>query len=220
MAPHSLTGKSRFHAICVAVAVFCMLVPPIGPAKAGSRGVGVGIGVGAGLQILNQLSKGTTASKGTAKKRTATGTSKKTTKKAKQPRDNGGEEKITSKDKDASEQTQVEAAAEKQPSPPAAASAAAAAAAVAAPTVTGAVPTVAGPAPNLISTKEEVTSAQEHLRYLGYDVPTTTGVLDLNTKIAIMKFQDSIGAQATGGLTVEQLQRLYARADEQQKRAK
>jgi hypothetical protein len=45
-------------------------------------------------------------------------------------------------------------------------------------------------------------------------------VLDLNTKIAIMKFQDSIGAQASGGLTFEQLRRLYVLSDERQKKGK
>jgi N-acetyl-anhydromuramyl-L-alanine amidase AmpD len=65
---------------------------------------------------------------------------------------------------------------------------------------------VAAPASNAtpISTPAEITSAQEHLRYMGYDVPQATGTLDLKTKIAIMQFQESIGAQTTGVLTVGQ----------------
>lgn len=211
----ALSARSERYALSTALALLscCAVILSIGTAQAGSRGIGVGIGVGTGLQILNELSKGTKANKSSAKKRTATGSNKKTTKKAKQQRDSGSEAKTTSKSKDTSEQPKVEETAEQPAAAPVAA-------AIAAPTVTGAVPMVTGPESNLISTKEEVTSAQEHLRYLGYDVPAMTGVLDINTKIAIMKFQDSIGAQATGGLTVDQLQRLYAIADEQQKRAK
>lgn len=68
--------------------------------------------------------------------------------------------------------------------------------------------------PLLISTPAEITAAQEHLKYLGYDVQTTSGTLDLNTRIAAMKYQDSIGAPATGELTVEQLQLLFRKAAE------
>ncbi len=214
--------QSRRLALCAAFCLvsFCIALISFATAHAGSRGVGVGIGVGAGLQILNQLSKGATASKGSAKKKTATGSSnKKTTRKAKQQRDNSGEAKTTAKRDETPEPEQAKT--EPQPSLPAAAAAATVpAAAVAAPTVTGAVPTDSGQSASLISTREEVTSAQEHLRYLGYDVPAMTGVIDLNTKIAIMKFQDSIGAPPTGGLTVDQLQKLYARAFEQNQRAK
>ena len=72
----------------------------------------------------------------------------------------------------------------------------------------------AGPA--LISTPAEIKAAQDHLRYLGYDLPVNNGTSDLNTKIAIMKYQDSIGAPSTGFLTVEQLQTLFMKAAEKQ----
>jgi hypothetical protein len=65
-----------------------------------------------------------------------------------------------------------------------------------------------------ISTPAEISAAQDHLRYLGYDVATSSGQLDLQTKIAIMKFQDSVGSPATGELTIEQLQRLFVLAAE------
>jgi Putative peptidoglycan binding domain len=74
------------------------------------------------------------------------------------------------------------------------------------------------PTAETISTPEEIKSAQEHLRYLGYDVPDATGALDLKTKIAIMRFQDSAGDSSTGVLTVEQLQLLFKQASERQAR--
>jgi hypothetical protein len=69
-----------------------------------------------------------------------------------------------------------------------------------------------GAGPGAISTPAEIKSAQEHLRYLGYDIPATTGAMDLKTKIAIMQFQESIGGPSTGALTVQQLQTLFVRA--------
>jgi hypothetical protein len=68
-----------------------------------------------------------------------------------------------------------------------------------------------------ISTPAEITSAQEHLRYLGYDIPSTSGRVDLATRIAVMKFQDSLKVEPTGELTVDQLQQLYVLASEKQK---
>ena len=66
--------------------------------------------------------------------------------------------------------------------------------------------------PSSISTPAEITSAQEHLKFLGYDVPEASGTMDLKTKIAIMQFQDAIGAPTTGLLSREQLQRLFQEA--------
>ena len=68
----------------------------------------------------------------------------------------------------------------------------------------------------LISTAAEITAAQQHLKYLGYDVPTETGTLDLKTKIAVMQFQESVKAPTTGDLTVEQLQALFKAAASRQ----
>jgi hypothetical protein len=47
---------------------------------------------------------------------------------------------------------------------------------------------------------------------MGYDVPRASGSMDLKTKVAIMQFQDSIGAPTTGVLTREQLQMLFLKA--------
>jgi peptidoglycan hydrolase-like protein with peptidoglycan-binding domain len=66
--------------------------------------------------------------------------------------------------------------------------------------------------PQIISTTEEIKAAQEHLKYMGYDVPAATGIIDTRTKVAIRQFQGSIGATQTGALTVEQLQLLFQKA--------
>jgi hypothetical protein len=86
-----------------------------------------------------------------------------------------------------------------------------------APRPEAAVPVVApdaATAGTVISTPSEITSAQQHLQYIGYDITAATGVLDLKTKIAIMQFQESLGAPTTGVLTVEQLQALFLQAAE------
>jgi len=71
--------------------------------------------------------------------------------------------------------------------------------------------------PSVISTELEIAAAQEHLRFLGYDVPANSGKLDLNTKITVMKYQESIGAEPTGAITTEQLQSLFVKAAEKQR---
>jgi hypothetical protein len=188
-------------------------------AEAGSRSVGVGIGIGTGLQILNQLSKGGSGStrKRSYSKKNGTGNSVKSAKKGKtQPRKDDDEAKtVTSKADEGGEASSKSNEKEAGVAPNSQPAGSATLATV--PTTTAALPAAAG---NVISTKEEITSAQEHLRYLGYEVPVTSDKLDLDTKIAVMKFQDSIGAQATGALTIEQLQRLFVMADEKQKQAK
>jgi hypothetical protein len=63
-----------------------------------------------------------------------------------------------------------------------------------------------------ISTPAEITSAQEHLKFMGYDIPQASGALDLETTIAIIEFQESIGAPTTGLLTREQLGMLFQKA--------
>jgi len=77
-------------------------------------------------------------------------------------------------------------------------------------------PTPTTPAPGtslqVISTPAEITSAQNHLKYMGYAVPEATGTIDLKTKIAIMQFQDSIGGPVTGVLTMDQMQTLFQKA--------
>lgn len=71
-----------------------------------------------------------------------------------------------------------------------------------------------------ISTAAEIKSAQQHLKYLGYDVPSESGSVDLKTKIAVMQYQESLHAPTTGELTVEQLQLLFKKAAEKQSSAK
>ena len=68
----------------------------------------------------------------------------------------------------------------------------------------------------VISTPAEITSAQEHLRYLGYEPGSVSGTMDAGTLNAIKTFQGAIGAPQTGLLTVEQLQALFVRAAEKQ----
>jgi hypothetical protein len=63
-----------------------------------------------------------------------------------------------------------------------------------------------------IATSAEITLAQGHLQFMGYDIPQASGAVDLKTKIAIMQFQDSIGAPTTGLLTRGQLQMLFQKA--------
>ena len=73
----------------------------------------------------------------------------------------------------------------------------------------------AGPvAAAIISTPEEIKSAQEHLQYLGYDIPAATGKMDAQTKAAIREFQQSRGAVPTGALTYDQLQELFVKTAE------
>jgi len=59
-----------------------------------------------------------------------------------------------------------------------------------------------------ISTPEEIKFAQQHLKFLGYDLPEPNGILDAKTKGAIMLYQESIKAPTTGELTLDQLPML------------
>lgn len=71
-----------------------------------------------------------------------------------------------------------------------------------------------------ISTTAEITAAQQHLKYMDYDVPHATGDLDPKTKAAIATFQKTIGASPTGILTAKQLQALFVKAAERQAQSK
>lgn len=62
---------------------------------------------------------------------------------------------------------------------------------------------------SLVSTPDEIKAAQQHLKFMGYDIVQENGTVDPKTKSAVMQFQDSIGAPVTGDLTVEQLQTLF-----------
>lgn len=56
-----------------------------------------------------------------------------------------------------------------------------------------------------VSDPKHVRMAQERLKSLGYEVTDASGEVDLQTRIAIMRFQDQIGHPANGQLTEEQL---------------
>ncbi|WP_171946440.1 peptidoglycan-binding domain-containing protein [Hyphomicrobium sp. CS1GBMeth3] len=62
---------------------------------------------------------------------------------------------------------------------------------------------------SIISRPDEIKAAQQHLRFMGYDVPNESGTVDVKTKSAVMQFQDSIGVPVTGDLTSEQLRVLF-----------
>jgi Putative peptidoglycan binding domain len=219
---------SRLTSCCAAAAIgFAALVAEVPRAGAGSRGIGIGIGTG--LSILNGLQSGAHGGSSSHRKQSGdVGTQRKSRHTAHRSHDNDD-------DDDAKSKKSKSAATENAKSEPGVADQS-----VETGTKDGSkekagdegkAPDTAtidpnpgspqgeqapprSPASAKISTPAEITAAQEHLRYLGYDVATSSGQLDLQTKIAIMKFQDSVGAPATGELTVEQLQRLFVMASE------
>lgn len=223
--------RCRSAMTCAMVMAFCvsLLAWPVSEAQAQRRGVGIGLGVAGGLSVLNELSKVGTTKKGKSSKSSASGKSSK--KKTYGSKSKGSGSSTAKKDDDDSGTTgkadesaeesasttatgSVDAA--RQPTPAAVQSAPSGTAALAA---TGVAATAASDA-KTISSKSEIKSAQEHLKYMGYDVPELNGTLDLKTKIAVMQFQDSIGAESTGNLTVKQLQTLFVKVAEKTAKAK
>lgn len=213
----------------------------------GGISIGTGGSVGGALRLLNKLTTGKSAKKSKSGGTGSSASSKKKSKPA-TARSKGSDEPKKSAKKKGGEAASKTSAEKKSPDasaeksarskakedteearepeasdegPPATASTGAptkqenAAPAV---TATGAVPAAAAPTAAVISTAAEISTAQEHLRYLGYEIDAATGVVDLKTKIAIMKYQDSIGAPTTGELTAGQLQRLFKMAAERSKR--
>ena len=79
------------------------------------------------------------------------------------------------------------------------------------PQVANAAPAEALPQDDVISTPDEIKAAQQHLNYMGYDIPAT-GKLDARTRSAFNVFQRSIDAEPTGILTHDQLQTLFVKA--------
>lgn len=197
-----------------------VLAWPATRAAAQSNGVGIGLGVSGGLKLLNELSKGTKTKKGKS-------ASKKTTKKTygSKKKDNGsstaskGKNKNKSDDESgddtaAADDGKAKAGAKDEATVPAAAATAPAASGTAALAATGVAAAAASGEAKLISSKSEIKSAQDHLKFMGYDVPDANGTLDLKTKIAMMQFQDSIGEPSSGVLTVKQLQTLFVKVSE------
>lgn len=159
-----------------------------------TRAIGAGI---AGAIILNELAKGSGKRKAAAPRRAkrgvATRTSKPTKQRARQKTRDRDAAAVASKD-DATESGLVKDSIEtgSTTSPGQEKAALAAHSGVA-----------------LISSSDEIKAAQQHLKFMGYDIPQETGALDAKTKSAVMQFQDSIGAPVTGDLTTEQLQMLF-----------
>lgn len=164
----------------------------IHPAVAGKRGVSVGAGI-AGAILLNELAKGggkKKAAKGQrAKKSVATKSKKQRPKEAvPEVEDDAVAVKKDSADSGLAKETITTGSTGAAAKPAAA--------------VTGA---------GIVSRPDEIKAAQQHLRFMGYDIPQETGAIDAKTKSAVMQFQDSIGAPVTGNLTTEQLQMLFVK---------
>jgi peptidoglycan hydrolase-like protein with peptidoglycan-binding domain len=167
-----------------------------GQAAAGQRGVGtLGLGtIGAGALILNELAKGT------GKRKSATQRSKRSvTTRTSKPAKQRAKEKTYDADDSvaASKKEPTESATVKENISTGSTS----------PSQAKAIVGSGGAA--IISAPDEIKAAQQHLRFMGYDIPQETGAMDTKTKSAVMQFQDSIGAPVTGDLTTDQLQMLF-----------
>ena len=228
----SLVLRHGFTAVAVAMLTLAMIMAPAKEAQAGKRGIAIGVGVVGGLIILNEISKnrgrkyGKGSGKSYGKNKYYNKSNKTQTAKARKGRKNSDstenaeiEQGSTAGD---DEVIAARAPSDDDSGPNSSSiagehvvtSATESAAAAAPPTQTGALGAEVGKV-ELISTSAEIKSAQEHLAFMGHDIPEANGVLDLKTKIAIMEFQDKLGSPATGQLTVEQLQTLYKRASAQ-----
>jgi hypothetical protein len=153
-----------------------------------SRAIGAGI---AGALILNELSKGTGKRKAATPRRSKRSTTARVSRPAKQ-RDKDGTVAVKKETEESSgSKAGIEAGSTAMPAKAAAAGGAA-----------------------VISSPDEIKAAQQHLRFMGYDITQENGVVDAKTKSAVMQFQDSIGAPVTGDLTVDQLQMLFVKVAE------
>lgn len=166
--------------------VFLGLTAP--HAAAGSRGVGAGI---AGAILLNEFTKGSGKRKAAKPQRSnKTLATKPKKQRPKQTKPDARDDVATAKNEPASNAPPKEALTSTGTAAKAAA--------------------VAGGA-GIISRPDEIRAAQQHLRFMGYDIPQESGAMDVKTKSAVMQFQDSIGAPVTGELTTEQLQTLFVK---------
>ena len=184
-------------------------------ANAQSRGIGIGIGTG--MMILKGLSNSAKSGSGKSRKSySSTKSSKKTYAAKKKSR--GSRDDDDAPAKTASESKTEGAAAENADTvaaaPTSAVPAGAAAAAGGAAIATGSTSEAADVESPTISTPSEIKAAQEHLKYMGYEVPEINGKVDLKTKIAVMQFQDSLGEESTGSLTIKQLQTLFLKVSQ------
>lgn len=202
------------------------LALPAHNAEAGSRNIGIGAGIVGGAILLKELSK---AGKTTKKKSIA---SKKTTKKTATAKKKSGNSTASKSDGKSRKSANTEESAEPASTgeTPRTATAAPAAPSQVVPAASGTAALAAKgvtasaangtPEAKAISSKSEIKAAQEHLKYMGYDVPEVDGTLGIKTKIAMMQFQDSIGEPSTGILTTKQLQTLFIKVSEKTATAK
>lgn len=224
-------GTSRtlgFPTIVLTLVVACFISTMGTPAGAGDRGVAVGTGIAGGAIILNQLAKRRAlrkpkTSRTILRPRTVTPKRLQTTAPKSQPAAKDTQQTKSAPKEPSKTPTQIpaetdhtqeggiEAVEETTQEPAAEEQDEVGAQAPGEDVNDAALP---------ISSNSEIKAAQEHLRYLGYDVPEANGAVDLKTKIATMQFQESIGAEATGKLTVEQLQALFMKVSEKTATAK
>ena len=176
--------------MAIALLFFASMSVSVERAAAGKRAAG-GIGAGiVGVIILNELSKGGGKRKAASTKRKVVTPSTKSTKSSREKRND--DDVVESK------KGLVEPTAAKGDI------------ATGSTTVPGKETGSTGQSgPPLVSTPDEIKAAQQHLKFMGYDIVQENGTVDPKTKSAVMQFQDSIGAPVTGDLTVEQLQTLF-----------
>jgi hypothetical protein len=223
-------GRWRMRCLASLVALAMLGFLALAPNNASAQSSGIRIGIGGGVlgTILNSKTLGGSTSKkksassrssgkssASAKKKKSSVASKSKSKSKRSRKNDDDEEQDTAarddKADDKSAETHADEPAEKTDahaskdagtSPPQATPVNAPAAQAVAPPVTEPV----------ITSASEIKAAQQHLKYMGYDVPSADGALDLKTKIAVMQFQHSLGAPTTGTLTVQQLRTLFSQA--------
>ncbi|MCC7254008.1 peptidoglycan-binding domain-containing protein [Hyphomicrobium sp.] len=179
-----------------AIALLCFLGMSVSIDRAAAqsrtaRAIGAGI---AGALILNELSKGSGKRKSATSRRSkrsvatrASKPSKPSKQQARKKKTYDSDEGVVAAKSDTSESGMVNQN-----------------------ITTGSTASVQG-ASALISSPDEIKAAQQHLRFMGYDIAQETGTVDAKTKSAVMQFQDSIGAPVTGDLTIDQLQMLFVK---------
>lgn len=182
------------RAFGIALLCFACLSLSANHATAGKRGVSIGAGV-AGALFLNQLAKGggkrKTAKTQRSKRAVATRPSKSTKQRARE-KTRDDDDSVAASKKEPAESTPVKENITTGSTSP------------------GQDKTIVGASgAGIISASDEIKAAQQHLRFMGYDIPHETGTMDVKTKSAVMQFQDSIGEPVTGDLTTDQLQMLF-----------
>jgi peptidoglycan hydrolase-like protein with peptidoglycan-binding domain len=198
---HTCNGQKMFSTGAVirmlGITLLCLgcLSLSVDRAAAGRRSVSTfGAGI-SGALILNELAKGTGKRKSATSQRSKSGVTARTNKPAKQrakEKTFDADDSVAASKKEPAESTPVNDNISTGSTSP------------------SQVKSIGGTGgAAIISASDEIKAAQQHLRFMGYDIPQETGVIDTKTKSAVMQFQDSIGAPVTGDLTTEQLQMLF-----------